>query len=110
MRAFVQMCKYVRVCACVRVCVRACVRSSHVQLAAVSQVVGQVVVDVCAEASAVLGVHAQHLPQRLHADVLQVAVGQRLHVRVGLDDLLAAREVGPDQISFTCRAGRGVQH
>ena len=112
-RVYVCACAFVHVCTCVPVCTRVCARacvgargsSSHVQFAAVAQVVGEVVVDVCAEAPAVLRVHAEHLPEGLDADVLQVTVGQRLHVRVGLDHLVVTREVGPDQISFACKGG-----
>lgn len=58
--------------------------------------------DVRAEPAAVLRVQLQDLPQGLDADVLQVAVGQRLHIRVDLDHLLKFGEVGPDQVPFTC--------
>lgn len=44
-------------------------------MAALSQVVGEVVVDVSAETAAILWVELKDLPQSLNADVLQVAVG-----------------------------------
>lgn len=76
---------------------------SYISLKALSEVVGQVVVDVGAEAAAVLRVQFEDLPQSPDADVLQVTVGQRLHVCIGLDHLVVLREVGPDEIAFTYR-------
>lgn len=81
---------------------------SYIGLITLSQVVGQIVVDVGAETAAVLRVQLKDLPQSPDADVLQVAVGQRLHVGVGLDHLVVFREVGPDEVAFTCR--QMVQH
>lgn len=59
--------------------------------------------DVGAETAAVLRVQLEDFPQSPDADVLQVAVGQRLHVGVGLDHLIVLREVGPDEVTFACR-------
>lgn len=73
---------------------------SYLILAALTQVVGEVVVDVGGENAAVLGVELQHLPQAAHADVLQVAVRQRLHIGVGFNHLLRPRQVRPDQVTF----------
>lgn len=64
--------------------------------------------DVRTEATAVLRVQLEDLPQSPDADVLQVTVGQRLHVSVGLDHLLVFREVSPDEVAFTC--GTRVEH
>ena len=58
------------------------------------QVVGEVVVDVGGEGAGVLRVQLQHLSQRPHVNVLHVTVGQRLHVRVRLDHVIVARQVG----------------
>lgn len=80
---------------------------THLHLAALPQVEGQVLVDVGRELAGVLGVELQHLAQSPQPDVLQVAVGQRLHVRVGLDHLVRAAQVGSDQIPFACRRGPG---
>lgn len=73
---------------------------SYLFLAALTQVVGEVVVDVRGEHTAILRVELQHLPQAAHADVLQVTVGQRLHIGVGFDHLLGPRQVRPDQVPF----------
>lgn len=43
-------------------------------LAALAQVVGEVVVDVGGKHASILGVELQHFLQATHADVLQVAV------------------------------------
>ena len=75
--------------------------STHVGPVALPQVVGEVVLDLADELLGVLGVEAQHLAQPLQADVLQVAVGQGLHVGVGLDDLLLGQRVGANQVAFT---------
>lgn len=72
----------------------------HLCLAALSQVVGEVVVDIRAEATAILWVEAQDLPQGTDTDVLQVTVGQSLHVRIGLDHLVLRCQVCPNQITF----------
>lgn len=81
---------------------------SYISLAALSEVVGEVVVDVGAEAAAVLWVQLEDIPQSPDADVLQVTVGQRLHVSVGLDHLVVLREVGTDEVPFTW--GRRAEH
>ncbi|TNN54377.1 hypothetical protein EYF80_035395 [Liparis tanakae] len=57
-------------------------------------VVGEVVVDVGGEHTGVLRIELQHLSQTAHVDVLEVAVGQRLHVGVGFDHLVGSRQ-GP---------------
>lgn len=66
---------------------------SYLFLAALTQVVGEVVVDVRDKHAAILGVELQHLLQTAHADVLQVTVGQRLYVGVGFDHMFGARQV-----------------
>lgn len=76
--------------------------TSYISVTALSQVIGEVVVDVRAETAAVLWVQLKDLPQGLNVDVLQVAVGQRLHIRIDLDHLVIFWEVGPDQVPFTC--------
>lgn len=73
---------------------------SYIGFAALSQVVGEVVVDVSAETAAVLWVQPKDLPQRPDTDVLQVTVSQRLHVRVGLDHLVTFWEVSPNKVTF----------
>lgn len=75
----------------------------YVGSSVLSQVVGEVVMEVGAELAAVLRVQPEHLPQSPHADVLQVTVGQRLHVCVGLDHLVIFRQIGPNQVAFACR-------
>lgn len=45
-------------------------QTSYIGLAALPQVVGQIVVDVGSEAAAVLWVQPQHIPQSLNVDVL----------------------------------------
>lgn len=55
------------------------------RLVALPQVVGEVLLDVLHKVVRVLGVQVQHLVQPLQVDALQVAVGQRFHVGVGLD-------------------------
>lgn len=66
---------------------------SHLVLAALTQVVGEVVVDVRGEHTGILRIEFQHLPQTTHADILEVTVGQRLHVSIGLDHLVCCRQV-----------------
>lgn len=73
---------------------------SHLCLAALSQVVGEVVVDIRAEATAILWVEAQDLPQGTDTDVLQVTVGQSLHVGIGLNHLLLGQRITADQVPF----------
>lgn len=80
---------------------------THLHLAALPQVEGQVLVDVRRELAGILGVELQHLAEPPQPDVLQVAVGQRLHVRIGLDHLVRAAQVGSDQIPFACRRAPG---
>lgn len=53
-------------------------------LVALSQVVGQVLLDVLYKALGVLRVQVQHFVQPLQVNALQVAVGQSLHVCIGL--------------------------
>ena len=77
--------------------------SSYVSFTALSQVVGEVVVDVRAEPAAVLWIEQEDLPQSLNTDVLQVTVGQRLHVCIGLDHLVTIREVRANEVTFSCR-------
>lgn len=76
---------------------------SYVSFTALSQVVGEVVVDVRAEPAAVLWVQPKDLPQSPNTDVLQITVGQRLHVCIGLDHLVMFREVSPNKVTFACR-------
>lgn len=66
-----------------------------------SQVVRQVVVNVCGEAVAIFRVKLQHLLQSSNADVLQVAVGKRLHISIRLDQLVLPRDVCANQVSLT---------
>ena len=76
---------------------------SYISFTALSQVVGEVVVDVRAEPAAVLRVQPKDLPQSPNTDVLQVTVGQRLYICIGLDHLVVLREVSPDKVTFACR-------
>lgn len=69
---------------------------------ALTQVVGEVMLDLADELLGVLRVQSQHLSEALQADVLKVAVGQRFDVGVGLDHLLFRQRVGANQISLTC--------
>lgn len=66
-----------------------------------SQVVRQVVLDLGDELLGVVGVEAEHLAEAFEADVLQVAVGERLHAGVGLNHLLLGEAVGADQVTPT---------
>lgn len=59
-------------------------------------------VDVRAETAAILWVQLKDLPQSYNADVLQVTVGQCLHIRIDLDHLVMFWEVSPDEVPFTC--------
>jgi len=59
--------------------------------------------DVRAEAAAVLRVQPEDLPQSPNADVLQVAVGQRLHICIGLDHPVMLREISPNKVTFACQ-------
>lgn len=74
----------------------------HISFTALSQVVGEVVVDVRVEAAAVLRVEPEDLPQSPNADVLQVTVGQCLHIRIGLDHLVMCGQVSPNKVTFAC--------
>lgn len=78
---------------------RVCI--SYLILAALTQIVGEVVVDVGGENTGVLGVEFQHLSQATHTDILEVAVGQRFHVSIGLDHLVCSRQVRPNQVPFS---------
>lgn len=81
------------------------------RLVALPQVVGEVLLDVLHKVVRVLGVQVQHLVQPLQVDALQVAVGQRFHVGVGLDHAVVQGHVRPDQVAFTClgRKRRGSE-
>lgn len=74
---------------------------SYLVLAALTQVVGEVVVDVGGEHTGILRVEFQHLPQTTHTDILEVTVGERLHVSIGLDHLVCPRQVRPNQVPFS---------
>lgn len=76
---------------------------SYISFTALSQVVREVVVDVRAETAAVLWVQLKDLPQSPDTDVLQVTVGQCLHICIGFDHLVMFREVSPNKVTFTCR-------
>lgn len=76
---------------------------SYVSVTALSQVVGEIVVYVSAEPAAVLWVQPKDLPESLHTNVLQVTVGQRLHICIGLDHLVMFWEVSPNKVTFACR-------
>lgn len=76
---------------------------SYVSFTALSQVIGEVVMDVGAEPAAILWVKLEDLPQGPNTDVLQVTVGQRLHICICLDHLAVIRKVSPNKITFACR-------
>ncbi len=76
---------------------------TYVSFTALSQVVGEVVVDVRAEPAAVLWVQPKDLPQSPNTHVLQVTVGQCLHVCIGLDHLVMFWEVSANKVTFACR-------
>lgn len=61
---------------------------SYISFTAFSQVVGEIVVDVQAEPTAILWIKPQDLPQSPDTNVLQVAVCQCLHICIGLDHLV----------------------
>lgn len=65
-----------------------------------SQIVSQIMLYVSDELLGVLWVEPEHLPEPLQTDVLQVTVGQSLHVRIGLDHLVLRCQVCPNQITF----------
>lgn len=84
---------------------------SYISFTALSQVVGEVVVDVRAEAAAILRVQPKDLSQSPDTDVLQVTVGQRLHICIGLDHMVLFWEISPNKVTFACRdcgLNRGV--
>lgn len=66
------------------------------------QVVGEVLLDVLHKVVRVLRVEVQNLVQALQVDALQVTVGQRLDVGVGLNHSIVQGHVGPDQVALTC--------
>ena len=66
--------------------------------------------DVAGELLPELGVELEHLHQLRHVDALQEAVGQRPHVRAGLDHGQLARaggqgDVAPHQVALACHSG-----
>lgn len=73
---------------------------SYLFLAALAQVVGEVVADVRGEHAGIFRVEFQHLPQTPHTDILQVTVGQGLHVSIGLNHLVRPRQIRPNEIPF----------
>lgn len=82
---------------------------SYVSFTALPQVVGEVVMDIRAEPAAILWVQLEDLPQGSHTDVLQVTVGQRLHICICLDHLAVTRKVSPNKIPFACGGGGSVK-
>lgn len=74
--------------------------TSYISFTTLSHVVGKVVVDVRAETAAILRVQLEDLFQSPDADVLQVTVGQCLHICISLDHLVMFWEVGPNEITF----------
>ena len=70
--------------------------------------------DVAGELLPELGVELEHLHQLRHVDALQEAVGQRPHVRAGLDHGELARagrqgDVAPHQVALACHSGHTLQ-
>lgn len=66
------------------------------------QVIGEVLLDVLHKVVRVLRVEVQYLVQALQVDALQVTVGQRLDVGIGLYHSVVQRHVGPDQVALPC--------
>lgn len=66
------------------------------------QVVGEVLLDVLHKVVRVLRVEVQYLVQALQVDALQVTVGQRLDVGIGLYHPIVQSHVGPDQVPLPC--------
>lgn len=83
-------------------CVELITQQSYISFTALSQVVGEVVVDVRAKPTAILWVQPKDLLQSPDTDVLQVTVGQCLHICVGLDHLVVIWEVSPYEVPFAC--------
>jgi len=83
---------------------------THIRPVALSQVVGEVVLNLADELLGVLGVEPEDLTEALEADVLQVAVGQGLDVGVGLDHLLLRQGVRANQVTFTCACRKSHGH
>lgn len=73
------------------------------------QVVGEVLLDVLNKVVRVLRVKVQHLVEPLQVDALQVTVGQRLDVGIGLYHSIVQRHIGPNQVAFTCSGGDAAQ-
>ena len=80
---------------------------AYMRFLPLSQVVGEVLLDVLHKVVRVFRVEVQHLVQPLQVDALQVTVGQRLDVGIGLYHTLVQRHVGPDQVALTCSERRG---
>lgn len=74
---------------------------SYLILAALTQVVGKVVVDVWGKHVGIFRVKFQHLPQSPQADILKVTVGQGLHISIGLDYLVSPGQIGSNEIPFS---------
>lgn len=72
------------------------------------QVVGEVLLDVLHKVVRVLRVEVQNLVQAPQVDALQVTVGQRLDVGVGLNHSIVQGHVGPDQVALTCSERDGA--
>ena len=66
-----------------------------------SQIVSQIMLYLSDELLGVLWVEPEHLSEPLQTDVLQVTVGQGLHIGIGLDHLLLGQEVRADQVPTT---------
>lgn len=73
------------------------------------QVVGEVLLDVLHKVVRVLRVEVQYLVQALQVDALQVTVGQRLDVGIGLYHSVVQSHVGPDQVALPCSERDAVQ-
>lgn len=80
---------------------------AYMRFLALPQVVGEVLLDVLHKVVRVFRVEVQHLVQALQVDALQVTVGQRLDVGIGLYHALVQRHVCPDQVALTCSERHG---
>lgn len=69
---------------------------------AVSYVIGQIVGEVRLERLGEFWIHVEHGPQSFELDALQVAVGQRPDVAVGLYDRIGVTEIRTEQVTLTC--------
>lgn len=73
---------------------------SYLILAAFTQVIGEVVVDVSGEHAGILRVEFEDLSEATHTDILEVTVGQCLYVSISFDHMVCFRQVRPNQVPY----------